>query len=119
MRPSGSLRNGRLTPFGRTNTSPLSRARHQHFPSLARPRARARGCRKSKAVAGGQGRLELAGIMAERTEGLTDPDDTPAVPEHPVSQTGDLWLLGKHRLLCGDSTVATDVEREASSNPTP
>jgi hypothetical protein len=28
-----------------------------------------------------------------------------------VSQTGDLWLLGKHRLLCGDSTVATDVER--------
>ena len=33
------------------------------------------------------------------------------MPEHPVSQTGDLWLLGKHRLLCGDSTVATDVER--------
>ena len=28
-----------------------------------------------------------------------------------VSQTGDLWLLGKHRLLCGDNTVATDVER--------
>jgi hypothetical protein len=34
-----------------------------------------------------------------------------AAPEHPVSQTGDLWLLGRHRLLCGDSTVATDVER--------
>ena len=30
---------------------------------------------------------------------------------HPVSQTGDLWLLGRHRLLCGDSTVATDVKR--------
>jgi hypothetical protein len=42
---------------------------------------------------------------------LTDPDDAPAAPEHPVSQTGDLWLLGRHRLLCGDSTVATDVER--------
>ena len=28
-----------------------------------------------------------------------------------MSQTGDLWLLGRHRLLCGDSTVATDVER--------
>jgi hypothetical protein len=28
-----------------------------------------------------------------------------------VSRTGDLWLLGQHRLLCGDSTVATDVER--------
>jgi DNA modification methylase len=49
--------------------------------------------------------------MAERTAGLTDPDDAPAAPEHPVSRTGDLWLLGRHRLLCGDSTVATDVER--------
>ena len=42
----------------------------------------------------GFGDLELKDIMAERTEGLTDPDDAPAVPEHPVSQTGDLWLLG-------------------------
>jgi hypothetical protein len=32
--------------------------------------------------------------MADRNGGLTDPDDAPAVPEHPVSQTGDLWLLG-------------------------
>src|SRR6476660_5026205 len=59
----------------------------------------------------GFGDLELKDIMADRTGGLTDPDDAPAVPEHPVSQTGDLWLLGRHRLLCGDSTVATDVER--------
>jgi ParB-like chromosome segregation protein Spo0J len=59
----------------------------------------------------GFGDLELKDLLAERTEGLTDPDDAPAVPEHPVSQTGDLWLLGNHRLLCGDSTVATDVER--------
>jgi hypothetical protein len=59
----------------------------------------------------GFGDLELKDIMADRTEGLTDPDDAPPVPEHPVSQTGDLWLLGRHRLLCGDSTVATDVER--------
>jgi hypothetical protein len=50
-------------------------------------------------------------VRKKRTEGLTDPDDAPAAPEHPVSQTGDLWLLGRHRLLCGDSTVATDVER--------
>jgi DNA modification methylase len=49
--------------------------------------------------------------MADRTEGLTDPDDAPEAPEHPVSRTGDLWILGRHRLLCGDSTVATDVER--------
>jgi DNA modification methylase len=38
-------------------------------------------------------------------------DDIPATPEDPVSRPGDLWLLGPHRLLCGDSTVATDVER--------
>jgi hypothetical protein len=59
----------------------------------------------------GFGDLELKDLLIDRTEGLTDPDDVPAAPEHPVSQTGDLWLLGKHRLLCGDSTVATDVER--------
>jgi hypothetical protein len=59
----------------------------------------------------GFGDLELKDLLAERTEGLTDPDDAPAAPEHPVSQTGDLWMLGRHRLLCGDSTVATDVGR--------
>jgi hypothetical protein len=59
----------------------------------------------------GFGDLELKDLLAERTAGLTDPDDAPAAPEHPVSEPGDLWLLGRHRLLCGDSTVATDVER--------
>jgi len=59
----------------------------------------------------GFGDIELGSLLADRTEGLTDPDDAPAVPEHPVSRLGDLWLLGRHRLLCGDSTVATDVER--------
>jgi hypothetical protein len=59
----------------------------------------------------GFGELELGDLLADRTQGLTDPDDAPEAPEHPVSRTGDLWLLGRHRLLCGDSTVATDVER--------
>lgn len=59
----------------------------------------------------GFGDLELGSLLADRTEGLTDPDDVPEVPERPVSQMGDLWLLGRHRLLCGDSTVATDVDR--------
>jgi DNA modification methylase len=38
-------------------------------------------------------------------------DDVPEAPENPVSRSGDLWVLGNHRLLCGDATVATDVER--------
>jgi ParB-like chromosome segregation protein Spo0J len=40
-----------------------------------------------------------------------DEDDVPETPENPVTRRGDLWILGQHRLLCGDSTVATDVER--------
>jgi hypothetical protein len=64
----------------------------------------------------GFGELELGDLLADRTQGLTDPDDAPEVPEHPVSRSGDLWLLGRHRLLCGDSTVATDVERVPTIN---
>jgi DNA modification methylase len=55
--------------------------------------------------------FELGELFAERTEGRTDPDDAPELPAHPVAEPGDLWVLGRHRLLCGDSTVATDVER--------
>jgi ParB-like chromosome segregation protein Spo0J len=61
----------------------------------------------------GFGDLELKDLLADKTEGLTDPDDAPAAPEHPVSQTGDLWLLGRHRLLCGDSTVASSLVARA------
>jgi DNA modification methylase len=38
-------------------------------------------------------------------------DEVPEPPEEPVSRPGDLWVLGNHRLLCGDATVLTDVER--------
>src|SRR5438045_8759220 len=41
----------------------------------------------------------------------TDPDDAPELPAHPVAEPDDLWVLDGHRLLCGDSTVPTDVER--------
>jgi site-specific DNA-methyltransferase (adenine-specific) len=45
------------------------------------------------------------------TEGLTDPDDAPPLPEHPRTVPGDIWLMGKHRLLCGDSTSMDDLAK--------
>jgi len=54
---------------------------------------------------------ELAAFLAEPTEGLTGPDDVPAIPEEPVSKPGDLYLLGNHRLLCGDATNPDDVQK--------
>ena len=46
---------------------------------------------------------ERASLAAQVTDGLTDPDDVPDLPAQPVSMPGDLWILGRHRLLCGDS----------------
>ncbi len=44
-------------------------------------------------------------------DGLTDPDDVPEPPDEAVTQPGDLWILGDHRLLCGDSSKPEDVDR--------
>jgi len=44
-------------------------------------------------------------------DGLTDPDDVPAPPDEATTQPGDLWILGDHRLLCGDSGSVADVDR--------
>lgn len=54
---------------------------------------------------------ELTALMAEATpEGQTDPEAIPEVPVNPVTVPGDVWVLGSHRIRCGDSTSATDVE---------
>ncbi|MEI7601761.1 MAG: DNA modification methylase [Aestuariivirga sp.] len=55
---------------------------------------------------------QLEGLLGvEKVEGLTDPDEAPEVPEYPVTKPGDLWILGNHRVLCGDATVSTDLDR--------
>ncbi len=47
----------------------------------------------------------------EATEGLTDEDAVPEAPEAPVTVEGDVWVLGRHRLMCGDSTSIDAVEK--------
>ena len=55
---------------------------------------------------------ELAAALAPApVEGRTDPDAVPAAPPEPTTKPGDLWVLGQHRILCGDSTKAEDVLR--------
>ncbi len=45
------------------------------------------------------------------TEGLCDPDEVPEPPDEATTQPGDRWILGEHRLLCGDSSKPEDVDR--------
>jgi DNA modification methylase len=55
---------------------------------------------------------EILGTVEQLpTEGLTDADDVPEAPEEPVTKLGDVWLLGKHRVMCGDSTDVLAVEK--------
>jgi site-specific DNA-methyltransferase (adenine-specific) len=55
---------------------------------------------------------EILGTVEQLpTEGLTDADDVPEAPAEPITKPGDLWILGDHRLLCGDSTDFKALER--------
>lgn len=55
---------------------------------------------------------ELAKLLGNDIEdGQCDPDEVPLPPDEAVTQPGDLWLLGDHRLLCGDSSKPEDVDR--------
>ena len=50
-------------------------------------------------------------VEVDPVEGNTDPDAVPDAPEEPITKPGDLWILGNHRLLCGDSTNPQHLQR--------
>ena len=53
----------------------------------------------------------LSGLLDDATAGLTDEDSVPDAPETPITVLGDIWMLGNHRLMCGDSTSIDAVDR--------
>ncbi len=66
----------------------------------------------------GFGADEFAKILnAEPQQGQCDPDEVPAPPDAAVTQQGDLWVLGEHRLLCGDSSKSEDLDRLLDGQP--
>jgi DNA modification methylase len=61
---------------------------------------------------------DLAAIMAPAgNEGLTDPDEVPAPPDAATTVPGDIWVLGNHRLMCGDSSKPEDLDRLLDGQP--
>jgi ParB-like chromosome segregation protein Spo0J len=54
---------------------------------------------------------DLDRLLAETGDEGEDLDQAPAVPAEPISRPGDLWICGQHRVLCGDATVLSDVEK--------
>jgi len=60
----------------------------------------------------GFGEEEISALKPEVVnEGLTDEDAVPDPPEEPITKPGDIWILGKHRLMCGDSTSIDHLEK--------
>ena len=53
----------------------------------------------------------LSSLLNEPVDGLTDEDAVPDAPENPVTVEGDVWILGNHRLMCGDSTSIDAVDK--------
>ena len=54
---------------------------------------------------------DILSLADSDNEGLTDPDEVPETPDKAISIQGDLWLLGNHRLMCGDSTEQKSVTK--------
>jgi len=54
---------------------------------------------------------QLNDILFEEKQGLTDEDEVPETPEEPISKLGDIWKLGNHRVMCGDSTIIDEIDK--------
>jgi len=54
---------------------------------------------------------QLNDILFEEKQGLTDEDEVPETPEEPISKLGDIWKLGNHRVMCGDSTIIDQIDK--------
>ena len=59
---------------------------------------------------------QLNDMLFEEKQGLTDEDEVPEAPEEPISKLGDIWILGKHKLICGDSTILNNYEKLFNEN---
>jgi len=59
---------------------------------------------------------QLNNILFEEKQGLTDEDEVPETPEEPISKLGHIWKLGKHKLICGDSTILNNYEKLFNEN---
>ena len=53
---------------------------------------------------------QLNDMLFEEKQGLTDEDEVPEAPEEPISKLGDIWKLGNHRVMCGDSTFIDNID---------
>ena len=97
------IADNKLTELGTWDEALLSAELNDCWP-------RTTTCRSSASMTLNSRRCWLERSIPE-TASREGEDDVPEAPETPISRPGDLWVLGKHRLLCGDATVATDVER--------
>ena len=55
--------------------------------------------------------LDLNKYLLKEFEGLTDEDEVPEPPKEPVTKLGDIWQLGNHKLMCGDSTMVDNLDK--------
>ncbi len=59
---------------------------------------------------------QLNDLLFDEKQGLTDEDAVPETPEEPITKLGDIWKLGNHRVMCGDSTKEDDVKKLINNN---